>query len=108
MGLRNKAQHRLDCIVDGRDAYRVERLRFLSLVLCKIRLVSNEAQPLDVFPLQLHESLFSYDQTTRQRECHDRSENPLEARKQWPCYFILLLVHLCIRCLSEASTSTSK
>ena len=64
--------------------------------------------PNDVFPLQFHASLLSYDQTTRQRECHDRSENPLEARKQGPCYFILLLDHLRIRRLSEANTSTSK
>ena len=82
MGLRNKAQHRLDGIVDSRDTYRVERLGLLRLVLCKIRLVSNEAQPLDVFPLQFYVSPLPYGHTTQQRECQDRSENPLEARKQ--------------------------
>ena len=85
MGLRNKAQHRLDCIVDSGDTYRVERLQPLRLVLCKIRLVSNDAQPLDVFPLQFHLSPLPYDHapwTTGARDC---SERPLQARKQGQC-----------------------
>ena len=85
MGLRNKAQHRLDCIVDSRDAYRVERLRLLCLVLCKIRLVSNDAQPLDMFPLQFHLNPLPYDHTPRLREARDCSERPLKARKQGQC-----------------------
>ena len=54
MDLRYKAQHRLNCIVDGRNAYCVEWFRVLRLILCKIRLVSNDTQPLDMFPFQFH------------------------------------------------------
>lgn len=64
MRLRNKAQHRLNCIVDGRDTYRIEWFRLLHLVFCKIRLISNDTQSLDMLPLQFHVSFLPCDHTT--------------------------------------------
>ncbi|OKL47355.1 hypothetical protein BM477_06715 [Boudabousia marimammalium] len=85
MVLRNKAQYQPDCIVDGLDAYRVEWFQLLRLVLSKIRMASNDSQPLDVLPFQFHVTFHPYDHTSKQREYQDHSETPIRARKQVQC-----------------------